>query len=152
MKTQNIFVSECDKTRQKWSCLIKNWQIWSDEHTSVFGGMSVRIANTKSPFGAIKPRAKRTGSKNCGVFRTLRIYRAETKQKHEKHKIPREARANILRKIKSELGIWDLRKIKHGTGGLFVAKSKGKIIYITVVFVHAKHDFPVKTWLQPNPS
>ena len=26
---------------------------WSDEHTSVFGGMSVRIANTKSTFGAI---------------------------------------------------------------------------------------------------
>ena len=34
--------------------MIKKRQKLTDEHTSVFGGMSVRIANTKSPFGAIK--------------------------------------------------------------------------------------------------
>ena len=47
------YVTDLIKNWQIWSKMIKKRQIWSDEHTSVFGGMSVRIANTKSPFGAI---------------------------------------------------------------------------------------------------
>ena len=67
MKTQNICISECDKNWQIWSKIDKFDQIWSkwdkndhfwsDAHTSVFRGMSVRIANTKSPFGAIMVEA-----------------------------------------------------------------------------------------------
>ena len=56
MKTQNIFVSGCDRFDQKWTKIDRFEQKLTDldAHTSVFGGMSVRIANTKSPFGATK--------------------------------------------------------------------------------------------------
>ena len=42
-------IDKFDQNETKWD---KNDHFWSDAHTSVFRGMSVRIANTKSPFGA----------------------------------------------------------------------------------------------------
>ena len=46
-------VTKIDRFDQKWT---RFDHFWSHAHTSVFGGMSVRIANTKSPFGAINLR------------------------------------------------------------------------------------------------
>ena len=44
------YVTKIDRFDQKLTEMI---HFWTDPQTSVFGGMSVRIANTKSPFGAI---------------------------------------------------------------------------------------------------
>ena len=47
------YVTKIDKNWQIWSKIDRFDHFWSDAHTSIFRGMSVRIANTKSPFGAI---------------------------------------------------------------------------------------------------